>query len=48
MTLASIVEEALRRELDRFRHELNRGRAIPKYKRGTLRPGRPIGSGLKE
>ncbi|MHB0972014.1 MAG: hypothetical protein ACYC7A_21750 [Thermoanaerobaculia bacterium] len=48
MTLASIAEEAFRRELDRLRRELNRGKAIPHYDFGSLRPGRPIRSGSKE
>ncbi|MHB0970203.1 MAG: hypothetical protein ACYC7A_08015 [Thermoanaerobaculia bacterium] len=48
MTLASIAEDALRRELERIRQELNRGRAIPKYQSGSLKPGRPIKAGRRD
>jgi uncharacterized protein YdeI (YjbR/CyaY-like superfamily) len=40
MSLASIAEEAIRRELDRVKRELNRGKRIPRYEDRTLRPGR--------
>lgn len=48
MTLASIAEEALRRELGRLQRSLNRGKPIPKHEQGTLRPGRPIKARRRE
>jgi len=43
LTLATLGEGALRRELDRLKKEHNRGKAFPKRDE-PLRGGRPIGS----
>jgi hypothetical protein len=42
LSLASIAESAIRAELDRIVRELNKGKAIPRYKNRALRPGRPM------
>jgi hypothetical protein len=44
LTLATIIEHAVRRELDRLRVEHNHGKKIPTYEGAALRAGRPLGS----
>ena len=43
LTISSLVETALRRELERMRRKRNRGKPF-KGSHQELRPGRPIGS----
>lgn len=44
LTLATIIEQAVRRELDRLRVEHNHSKKIPAHEGAALRPGRPLGS----
>ena len=46
-SLASIAEQAIRRELDRMTKRLNGGDPIPQQEDVALRPGRPIGTRRK-